>query len=178
MFLAPSASTPLGHWSVLSAIHTNAAMACRKDLTVNFQGTSWKGPKTWDPLMSWSQLDFFLHKKLQFHINNAFPQHRSNSHSKTKRSRTGSTRPQQRLGCFSENWETGILRTRCSGDVSKTEWKAFCSGAKEHQIPAHHAAFMSPFIWLILLPKRFLEHQVPVNTDNWRQLILNFTPCP
>lgn len=78
------------------------------------------------------------------------------------------------LGVFSENWEPGILRTLFSEAVRITEGrKAFCPGAKEQQIAAHHAAFMAPFRWLILPPKRFSEHQVPVNTDNWGQLILN-----
>lgn len=85
----------------------------------------------------------------------------------------GSSWP-QRLGCFSENWEPGILRTLFSEDVRITEGReAFCPGAKEQQIAAHHAAFMSPFRWLILPPKRFSEHQVPVSMNNWRQLILN-----
>lgn len=59
MCLAPSVSMPLGHPIVNSAIHTNAAVAGRNDLTVNFQSKSWKGHKTWGALRPWSQLDFF-----------------------------------------------------------------------------------------------------------------------
>lgn len=105
MHLAPSVSMPLGHPTVNSTIHTNAAMAGRNDLTVNFQGKSWKGQKTWDPLRPWNQLDFFT-QKLQFHINIEFPWHRWHSHSKTKRSRMGSSWPSI-LGGF---LRTGSLR--------------------------------------------------------------------
>lgn len=59
MCLAPSVSMPLGHPIVNSAIHINAAVAGRNDLTVNFQSKSWKGHKTWGALRPWSQLDFF-----------------------------------------------------------------------------------------------------------------------
>lgn len=75
MRLAPSESMPLGHPTVNSTIHTNAAVAGRNDLTVNFQSKSWKGHKTWGALRPWSQLDFFT-QKLQFHINVEFPRHR------------------------------------------------------------------------------------------------------
>lgn len=75
MCLAPSVSMPLGHPTVNSAMHTNTAMAGRNDLTVYFQGESWKGQKAWDPLRPQSQLDFFT-QKLQFHINTEFPRHR------------------------------------------------------------------------------------------------------